>query len=242
MVIPLLLRAGVSALPVIAKVAKPLGSAVKTVGKKALTSFSQASFKTQVAVTGGSLISVGVLKESPKARQTLASAPSSLVNVGSNVGKLIENPSKENLVNIYQENPVASSVLGGAIALGASGAVIAGFSAYQRYKTQEAIQELPNILQNKLPPLPPQPKNNVKTDSLPPPSSYIPPELPKGKEDLPVSTPNGITDPVTVTGGPKVPVTTSRKRKRFSLKKREPILALKQKIINISVARAYNRG
>jgi hypothetical protein len=90
---------------------------------KLYTSFTSAKLATQVAVVGGSVVGANILVSSPKARQTVMETPSSLANVGKNVGGYIENPSVENASKIFKENP---AIVGG---LGLIGISLAGYKA-----------------------------------------------------------------------------------------------------------------
>lgn len=79
--------------------------------------------KTAIAITAAVPVTAALI-QSPKAREAVVSAPSSLANFGSNVGQLIENPSISNATNIFKENPIVAStiVAGAAIATGAASA------------------------------------------------------------------------------------------------------------------------
>lgn len=94
-------------------------TAAKAVGKAAL----KHPVKTaEIAVVG--YVAANVLKSSPTAREKIVEGaknlPSSLANVGGNIGEFIENPSLEQAKETFKENPVL--VGGGAAAL----AIVAG--------------------------------------------------------------------------------------------------------------------
>jgi hypothetical protein len=112
---------------VIAVAAAPAAAvaAAKVVGATVVKAVSSASPAVKIATVVGTPVAAGVLISSSKAREGVLDAPSALVQVGTNVGKLIENPSWEGLVDIYKQNPVAAPAVTAA-AVGLIGAAAAG--------------------------------------------------------------------------------------------------------------------
>jgi len=106
-------------------------SAIRAVASTVATSYAGASLKTQIAVPAFALVGAGVLSQTKKPVETLLNTPSGLVNFGSNVGTLIENPSLENLTTIAKENPGISglAVAGGLLAAGTAVRGVAGIAA-----------------------------------------------------------------------------------------------------------------
>jgi len=106
--------------------AAPRAAAVlgRTAVKKAATSFAGASLKTKAAIVGGSIVGGRALAESPKLRKkafvTVTELPSSLSNVGKNIGRVVEDPSLKNVKALVTENP---GITAGALLLGAGGVV-----------------------------------------------------------------------------------------------------------------------
>lgn len=89
-----------------------------SVATKAVSGFQSLSLTKQAAVVGGGLVAGSALVSSPKATAAVINTPKALVNVGGNIGKVIENPSIEGVKKIFKENPVIST-----------GAVVAGVGA-----------------------------------------------------------------------------------------------------------------
>lgn len=85
-------------------------TAAVTVAKTLVPKTAKGVIATAVAAP----VVVGVLSSSSKAREGLISAPSSLANVGSNIGKVIENPTIENVKETFKENPVAATLIAAA--------------------------------------------------------------------------------------------------------------------------------
>lgn len=79
-----------------------------------------ATTKGKVIAAVATPIAIGAIASSPKLQTGLITAPSSLVNFGTNVGKIIENPSLATVKETVKENPLISSAvaLGGAAAIG----------------------------------------------------------------------------------------------------------------------------
>jgi len=94
--------------------------ASKTV-QTAVKGFQQAKPLTQIGLGVGGLAVGGAVVKEPTLLIDVAKTPSSIVNVGGNVGKAIKNPSKENIKDIFTENPILSSVGVGAGAVALAG-------------------------------------------------------------------------------------------------------------------------
>jgi hypothetical protein len=124
----------------VAKASPVVSTVAKTVAIKAISN----PVKT-LAVGAGALVAGSALVTSEKAREGVLQLPSSLVNVGSNIGQVIENPSSETIGQLVKENPL---IVGGATVAGAliAGKGIAGavatFGQTQATKEQtQAIRE-----------------------------------------------------------------------------------------------------
>lgn len=94
-------------------------AAGKAAAQGAASAFGKASIGQKAAVVVGTPIAAGVLINSPKAREGLSNAPGGLVNFGSNVGKLVEDPSLDNVSKTIKDNPVIAGVVGAGAAIGA---------------------------------------------------------------------------------------------------------------------------
>jgi len=112
--------AGVAAIAAPALIASGAAAkAVTSVASKLWSSFAGAKLSTQAAVVVSAPIVASALATSPTLRSGVANLPSGLVNVGSNIGNLVENPTAANLSSLIKENPVIVGALG-------AGAVVAG--------------------------------------------------------------------------------------------------------------------
>jgi len=89
-------------------------------GKVASNEFSKLGLVGKTVVAVGTPVAVSTLVTSQKAREGLVSLPSGLVNLGSNVGQFIDDPSVSNAVDIFKENPiiVGAGIAGAALAIG----------------------------------------------------------------------------------------------------------------------------
>jgi len=154
MVLPFFIGAGALVArfaPQIVRAVTPVVRAAGSFISKAASKFSAAPLKTQATITAGTFIGGGIIKESPRVRQTLAKAPTevpkSLVNIGGNIGKFIESPSVSSAKAIVSQNPVASSILGAALVVTAAGVVVKAAPAIigftQRERFIGAIQDIP---------------------------------------------------------------------------------------------------
>ncbi len=100
----------------------------KAVSSKVVSTVAQATLKQQVVGGAVALVGTGVVIGNPVgSAKAIISTPSSLVNVGKNIGTLSANPSLENAKNIFTENPVVSSILAGG-AVVAAGLGVAGLA------------------------------------------------------------------------------------------------------------------
>lgn len=79
-----------------------LGSAAGVVGK----TFAQLSPAGKIATAIALPIATGAIVQSPKTTLAVIKAPSSLANLGGNVGKFVENPSLTSAKDIVKENPI----------------------------------------------------------------------------------------------------------------------------------------
>lgn len=113
---------------VVAVAAKPTQAlaAVKEVATKYIpkvgitlkNTFSGLSLGGKITAVVATPIAAGVVTSSAKARESIIKTPGGLVNLGSNIGSAIENPSLSSISKIYKDNPVLAS--GATIAAGAA--------------------------------------------------------------------------------------------------------------------------
>lgn len=85
---------------------------VSAVASKAATTIltKPATVIKGAVVVGSGIVASNILVSSSKAREAVINAPSSLSNFGQNLGQVIENPSKDNILQTVKENPIVSSV------------------------------------------------------------------------------------------------------------------------------------
>lgn len=119
-------------------------AAAKAVTTKAATSFATAPLKTQVIVTGATIVGGSALLNSPSLTKSVINAPSSLSNFGGNIGKAIENPSLSSISTIAKENPIltaGTAAIGIATVAGGVGTVATVLNTRSVNKNTEAIVE-----------------------------------------------------------------------------------------------------
>lgn len=114
---------------VVAAGVNPAGAlnVLKSAGSSLTSSFASSKLSTKVAVAATVPIATSALLSSKKLRSAAINLPSTQAELGADIGYFAENPSLENLENIFKDNPVASSVAGaavlGAVGLGAAGLI-----------------------------------------------------------------------------------------------------------------------
>jgi hypothetical protein len=100
--------------------------------------------KGKLIGTAAALITVPAVIKSPKLQEAIINTPSSLVNFGSNVGYVIENPTIENAKNIFKENPLiaggiaAATVAVAGIGLGSAASIAASLASRSATKENTA--------------------------------------------------------------------------------------------------------
>ena len=102
------------------KGAELVKGAGQVLSKTVQTSFQTAPIKSTAVAVAAIPVTAAVVSSS-KLQNSIVKAPSELANFGSNVGKLIDNPTIANVKETFKENPILS---GAAIAAGA--AVVGG--------------------------------------------------------------------------------------------------------------------
>lgn len=113
-----------------------VGGAVASKTKQVFTSLSPL---TQVGVIAATPVVVSVLKESPKARESLSTLPSGLVNLGENIGEFVEEPTLEKAFDVFKENPI----IAGAAAIATGGALgVAGAKAVSSIAQTRALKDV----------------------------------------------------------------------------------------------------
>jgi len=119
------------------------GAAATTAKGTAIVLKTAASYGLGLAATN---LGVGVISSSPKAKKVVKSlAKSDFGQFGEDIGKTIENPTGNNLSNIYSNNPALTILGAGVIAAvggkAAVGLISSGVSAYSGYQNRQATQE-----------------------------------------------------------------------------------------------------
>jgi hypothetical protein len=172
-----------------------------TVAKVAAKTIAANPVKSVVAA-GAGLIGVGVAAKSPtKAAAAITSAPSSLVNFGSNVAGFTENPSLLAAEKILKENPLVSSVVIGAAGVVGAKAATAVANIVTTERNTAALETLANTPPSK------QLVNEILT-------------TPKPADEIPINTlvQQSSFTPVTPQTNTISKGTTSKKRKRKTIK------------------------
>jgi len=140
------LALGVSAASApVAAYAPQAAAKVATAAVPVAKSFIPKSVVGKVAVAAAAPVVVGALVNSPSARSAAASAPSSLYNLGSNIGGFIEEPSLESAGTIFKENPIAAGALAAAgiatVGLGAGSLIASVVNTAAVREGTEALRE-----------------------------------------------------------------------------------------------------
>ena len=103
------------------------------------------SLAGKAALAVAAPVAIGAVVKSSKTREAIADAPSSLFNLGGNVGELIEDPSLEKAGDIFKENPIAAGVLGAAgvaaVGLGAGSLIASLVNTAAVREGTEALKE-----------------------------------------------------------------------------------------------------
>jgi len=71
-----------------------------------------------IAVAGAGVVTTNALIASPTLRGEVLQAPSSLANLGKNIGEFAEQPSIANAIDIVKENPVLAGTIATGLAIG----------------------------------------------------------------------------------------------------------------------------
>lgn len=133
----------------------------KAIATKGITTAAKAlipsTTKGKIVAGGTTLLGAGILAETKKPIQAVSTLPSNIGNFGSNVGKLIDNPTLLQAEKTLKENPLISSiVLGTGAAIVGKGATSA-FGAVSSYQTKKAVDELSSTIK----------QNNTANNLLP---------------------------------------------------------------------------
>lgn len=130
----------------VAVVANPVAAAgtAKAVATSIGSSISNASLGTKVGLAVATPIATSAVINSPKLQKEIVNAPSSLSNIGKNIGKAVEDPTANNFKNIVKENPAITGVVIGGTALavgtGASGVIATALNT-QAVKENTALSK-----------------------------------------------------------------------------------------------------
>ena len=118
-------------------------TALSSVGRSAVGSIIKSLSPIQ-KVVGGTIaaVSIPTILSSPKvAAKTIeisSSIPQSIIGVGNDLGKAIENPSIKSFSNIISNNKIGSAVIAGTIGLASAPLAI---SAYSNFSNTKAVKE-----------------------------------------------------------------------------------------------------
>lgn len=123
----------------------------KTIGKVGTaikSAFVAAPVKTTV-VAAGATVATSAIVASPKAQESLSKTPSSLVNFGTNIGELIEEPSLVKAKELITENPVISSLVAAgtvaAVGVGTAGLATTAANVLATKQNTQALEDLQKI-------------------------------------------------------------------------------------------------
>lgn len=113
-----------------AAVINPAGAlaTIKAGASEVSGAFSALPLGQKAAVTAASLVVVPAVANSSQLRKSLSSTPSALVNFGSNLGNLADNPTGANALKVIKENPAVAAIAGVGLAV-AGGLGVAGLAS-----------------------------------------------------------------------------------------------------------------
>lgn len=153
-------------------------------------------------------VAVGVLTSSPKARETVVSAPSALTSFGKDVGAFIEEPSVSKAKEVVMENPLASAIVGTGAAVAAAGVVVPAVSGAL---TREKIEDVEDAL--------------IASSASQKPIVVYEPAPVADTTPIVSATPAVMQDMATVTTNPDIPILPEdkKKTKRRTYKRRKPV-------------------
>lgn len=201
--------AGAAVVAAASPISKIISSAggVTTVAQKAATTIltKPATVIKAASVAGAGVVATNILVSSPKAREAVINTPTSLSNFGQNIGKVIENPSKETILQTVKENPIVA------------GAAVASTAALVGYGTSSLIASVANTKAI---------QENTKASDRIETVSNLPLET-KGSEQpiniinqIPASSPVTSSSPVSKTK-PKATKRKAKKKKKVTKKKKK---------------------
>lgn len=119
-------------------------AAVSTVAKALVPKTTKGVVTAAIAAP----VAVGVLTSSPKARETVVSAPSSLTSFGSSLGGFIEEPTVSKAKEVVMDNPLASGLVGAGIVAATAGIAVPVISGAL---TRESIQDVEEAIKSQKP-------------------------------------------------------------------------------------------
>jgi hypothetical protein len=209
--------------PILSKVGSTLLSGVKSLA----TSFSKLTLKQKAVTTTAALVGAGYVSTNPiQSAKDISKVPSSLVNIGKNIGEVRNNPSLANVKNVFTENPVATSVLGVATAGVLGAAVVKTASPLISYVALKSLvksesSNAPKEMPTQLPIAVPETKDKGKSIEAmsPPPNS----ELGKAPASAPATAmPSTTPVPTTPIESPitqknTIKRTTTRRKRRSNV-------------------------
>lgn len=125
-----------------------ISSTIGKIGSAIKSAFVSSPVKT-TAVAAGVTVATSAVVASPKAQESIAKTPSSLVNFGTNIGELIEEPSLAKAKEIFVENPLLSSAVAAgvttAVGVGTAGIISNVANVIATKENTKALGELGQI-------------------------------------------------------------------------------------------------
>ena len=148
---------------------------VKAVGGVVSAEFSKLSLGAKAVTVVSTPVVASALLSSSTLRSSVASTPSALVNFGSNIGNLADNPSISNLTKIAKDNPLISglAVATGLVATGGAVRGVAGIIAIAQNTSaiKESNKMAEKVVESAVPLTPSITSSPVGTPILAPPVS-----------------------------------------------------------------------
>lgn len=117
-----------------------LASAASTVGKGIVSGYQELGLVGKVVAPAAAVFGTSLVVSSASVRKNLITAPTSLAQFGSNIGKAIDNPTAANLTNIITSNPKLSAAAGAAAAIAIGGAIATAGNLYTNYTNTQAVK------------------------------------------------------------------------------------------------------
>lgn len=108
---------------ILTQIVSTSSNVIKSVGTLAKNLFTSLTPVQKAATIVAAPIVTSAIVQSPKLQNAIVKTPTSLVNFGGNIGKLVENPSLKQVGATIKENPILSTVIGGVAVAAIGGGV-----------------------------------------------------------------------------------------------------------------------